>query len=264
MWNYRIVMICRDFPLLYSVQLDGHADEREQTALQQHLRECADCRRRAAQMRSLRADLRALESPQSPPRGRAKMDLTSQIQAAMRVEARAYERVKRSRADLIDAWRTRLFSQGIGAVVSVGMFVMTLAGVMQPAYRTLALAQTVRSVILGDEPMLNEDMANGIRFKVLIFQPPPPPVFTPTGDLLRLGESLSEDDEIIASVKVGRDGRASINEIVGTPLDPKVKNRFSSAMTQQASFQRTPRAQATSAEAVVILSKVNIRASISS
>lgn len=258
-------MICREFPLLYSAQLDGHADEREQMVLQRHLRECPACRRQAAEMRSLGADLRALEMPQPPlMAGRAKMDLTSQIQAALRVEARAYERVKRTRADLLDVWRTRLYSQGIGTLVSVAMFVITLAGVMQPAYRTLALAQTVRIVILGEEPTLDESMANNIRFKVLIFQPPPPPVFTPTGDLLKLSESLSEDDEIIATLKVGRDGRASINEITGTPLDQNVKNKFSSAMTQQASFQRTPRAQAASAEAVVILSKVNIRASLSS
>ncbi|MDQ3013368.1 MAG: zf-HC2 domain-containing protein [Acidobacteriota bacterium] len=258
-------MICREFPLLYSAQLDGHAEEREQMALQRHLRECPACRRQAAEMRSLGADLRTLPVPQPPlMAGRAKMDLTSQIQAALRVEARAYERVKRTRADLIDVWRTRLFSQGIGAVVSVAMLVMMLAGVMQPAYRTLALAQTVKSLILGDEPVLEESAANNIRFRVLIFQPPPPPVFAPTGDLLKLGESLSEDDEIIATLKVGRDGRASINEITGTPLDQTVRNKFSSAMTQQASFQRTPRAQATSAEAVVILSKVNIRASISS
>jgi hypothetical protein len=256
-------MICRDFPLLYSAQLDGHADEREQAALQRHLRECPDCRRGAAEMRCLRADLRALETPQPPPMaGRAKMDLTSQIQAALRVEARAYERIRRSRADLIEVWRTRLFSQGIGALISVAMFLMTLAGVMQPAYRTLALAQTVKDVMgLGDEPVLEEAIATDIRFKVLIFQPPPPPVFAPTGELLKLSESLSEDDEIIATVKVHRDGRASINEIVGTPLDPTLKNRFSTAMTQQASFQPTSRAQATSAEAVVILSKVNIRAS---
>jgi len=257
-------MICRDFPLLYSAQVDGHADERDQMALQRHLRECAACRRRAAEMRSLRSELQALEPPPPPQVGRAKMDLTSQIQAALRVEARAYERVKRTRADLIDVWRTRLFSQGIGALISVAMFVLTLAGVMQPAYRTLALAQTVRNVFLGDDPVLEEAIATDVRFKVLIFQPPPPPIFTPTGDLLRLGASLSEGDEIMVAVKVGKDGRASINEITGTPLGADVKSRFSNAMTQQVSFQPTGRAQTTSAEAVVILSKVDIKASLSS
>ncbi len=245
-------MICREFSLLYSAQVDGHADEREQLALQRHLRECSSCRRRAAELRSLRSELQALETPQ--PKG----NLTAQLQAALRVEARAHERVKRSRADLMDAWRTRLFSQGVGALVSMGMFVLTLAGVMQPAYRTLALAKAATEVILEEE-----EIDPDIRLKVLLLQPPPPPVFTPSGELLNLGAGLAEGDEIIATVKVGKDGRASINEIHGAPHDPALVTRFSSAMTQQASFQPTRRAQATSAEAVVILSKVDIKANIS-
>jgi hypothetical protein len=245
-------MICREFSLLYSAQVDGHADERGQMALQRHLRECAGCRRRAAELRSLRSELRALAAPQ--PKG----NLTVQLQSAFRVEARAYERVKRSRADLIEAWRTRLFSQGVGALVSMGMFIMTLAGVMQPAYRTLALAKAATQVIL-DEEEIDPD----IRLRVLLLQPPPPPVFTPSGELLNLGAGLSEGDEIIATVKVRKDGRASINEIYGAPRDPAMVTKFSSVMTQQASFQPTRRAQATSAEAVVILSKVDIKANIS-
>ena len=99
----------------------------------------------------------------------------------VRVEARAHERVVRSRADLIESWRTRLFSQSIGALVSVAMFVVTLAGVMQPAYRTLALASAVRDVILGDDAVLEEQIASDTRLKlkVLLLQPPPPPIFTP-------------------------------------------------------------------------------------
>lgn len=255
-------MICQDFPLLYSAQLDGQADEREQVALQKHLRECADCRRRAAELRSLLSGLQALETPKLIKSSKAKLDLTSQIQAAMRVEARAYERVKRTRADLIEVWRTRLFSQGIGALVSVAMFITTLGGVMQPAYRTLALAQALREVLIGDEAELPQITDTGIQFRMAIFQPPPPPVFIPSGELLDLGASLSEDDEVIVTLKVRKDGRASINEMV-TPNDHATMTKFSTAITQQASFQPTPRKQATSAEAVVILSKIDIKASIS-
>jgi hypothetical protein len=245
-------MICREFSLLYSAQVDGHADEREQMALQRHLRKCGGCRRRAAELRSLRSELRVLEAPQ------AKGNLTVQLQAALRVEARAHERVERSRTDLIEVWRTRLFSQGVGALVSMGMFIMTLAGVMQPAYRTLALAKAATQVIL-EEDEIDPD----IRLRVLLLQPPPPPVLAPSGELLNLGAGLSEGDEIIATVKVRKDGRASINEIYGAPRDPAMVTKFSSVMTQQASFQPTRRAQATSAEAVVILSKVDIKANIS-
>ena len=81
-------MICRDFPLLYSAQLDGHATEHDQIALQRHLRECAVCRRSAAEMRSLRADLRALAAPLPSP------ELTGQIQKRLRQEAAARASVR--------------------------------------------------------------------------------------------------------------------------------------------------------------------------
>ena len=72
-------MNCREFSLLYSAQVDGHATEREQMDVQRHLRECAGCRRRAAELRSLRSGLLALETP------RPKGNLTTQLQAALRV-----------------------------------------------------------------------------------------------------------------------------------------------------------------------------------
>ncbi len=247
-------MICREFPLLYSAQLDGHADEREQMAVQKHLRECIVCRRTAAEMRTLRSELMVLELPKSL---KAKTDLTIQLQSALRVEARAHEQVKRSRRDLIDVWRTRLFSQGIGALVSTAMCLVIFAGVMRPAYRTLSLAQAASEVIWEDE------MANDIRFKLWVYQPPPPPVFTPSGEILDIGADLAEDDVIIVTLKVRRDGRASINEMVSPPSDPTMMNKFSNALTLKASFQPNRGVQATSAEAVVILSKVDVKASIS-
>lgn len=254
-------MVCQDFSLLYSAQVDGYADEREQVALQTHLRECAACRRRAAEMRSLRSALQALEMP-VPPASRSKLDLAVQIQGALRVEARAHEKVKRSRAELIDLWRMRLFAQGIGTVVSVAMLCVIMAGVMRPAFRTLTLAQAVRDVLTGNDDSLSPEMVAGIQFRMAIYQPSPPPVFAPSGELLHLGASLSEDDEIIATLKVRKDGRASINELVSTPGDPAVMDKFSDAITESASFQPASSPQTTSAEAVVILSKVDIKASL--
>src|SRR5262245_52667855 len=81
-------MICRDFPLLYSAQLDGHAAEHEQISLQRHLRECALWRRSAAEMRSLRANLRALAAPLPAP------ELTGQIQNRLRQEAASRARAR--------------------------------------------------------------------------------------------------------------------------------------------------------------------------
>lgn len=238
--------------MFYSAQLDGHAAEAEQLWLQQHLRACITCRRRAAELRSLRADLRALETP---PAQRA---LTARIQWSLRAEARAQERLTRQRADWVDVWRTRLFSQGIGALVALAVFLVSITGVLRPAYRALALAQVATQVIFEDTDQFEEAGHDGIRLKVLLLQPPPPPVFSPSGELLSVGANLAEDDVIIATVKVRKDGRASIDQIGGTQRDPAVVEKFSNVLIQQASFQPTRQKQTTSREAVVILSKVNI------
>src|SRR5262245_47480186 len=128
-------MICSDFPLLYSAQLDGHAAEHDQIALQRHLRECVVCRRGAAEMRSLRANLRALAAPLPAP------ELTRQIQNRLRQEAatRAHGRAARapgggiswgdvrrfwfnSFANWLNDRRAKIFSQGVGAIVSLPLF----------------------------------------------------------------------------------------------------------------------------------------------
>src|SRR5262245_29481956 len=93
-------MICRDFPLLYSAQLDGCADEREQLALQNHLRECPECRRRAAEMRCLVSDLNALGESRVLKQRAREMEMTAQFQWALHREARLQDSNARQRADL--------------------------------------------------------------------------------------------------------------------------------------------------------------------
>src|SRR5262245_64630738 len=128
-------MICRDFPLLYSAQLDGHAAEHDQIALQRHLRECSICRRSAAEMRSLRANLRALAAPLPAP------ELAGQIQNRLRQEAAARARGRAAQipgvgiswadirrfwfnsfANWLDERKAKIFSQGVGAIVSLPLF----------------------------------------------------------------------------------------------------------------------------------------------
>ncbi|MGH9845307.1 MAG: anti-sigma factor family protein [Blastocatellia bacterium] len=236
-------MSCRDFSSLYSAQMDGRAGEAEQTALRQHLGECLTCRRRATEMRSLRADLQSL----TPPRSRR--TLPGEIQIALRQEAATRAGAARRRADLFDLWRMRAFSQGVGAVVSMCLFLFVITGVFRPAYRTLALALAASELIFEDPT---------IRLKL------PPPLFEPDGDLLRVGASLSENEEIVAMVKVRKDGRASVDQIV-TPLnDPAMMTKFSNVITQKASFQPTRPDQNIRPEAVVIMIAMRVpgRASI--
>jgi hypothetical protein len=249
-----MVMNCREFPLLYSAQVDGRANEHEQAVLQKHLRECITCRRRAAEMRCLISDLRGLAELRLLET--QKQEMTAQIQATLDREARLQASYARQRADLLDLWRTRLLSQSIGTLVSMALFIVVLMNIFKPAHRAMALAQAATDVIWSNPS--SEEIRHQALLKASLLQPPPPPVFSPSGELLNVGASLSAEDEIMATVKVRKDGRASIDQIVVSPSDPSVVTRFSSVMTQQASFQPARRNQHTSAEAVVIFSKVNI------
>lgn len=233
---------------MYSAQVDSQASEAEQIAIQRHLRECAECRRQAAGIRRLRAELGGLSRPQS------EAGLNGQIRLALRQEAALLARTAEKRADRIAVWRMRLFSQTIGTAVSLCLFFAVIAGILKPAFRALALASAAQEVIFEET---NQD---AIKLKVLLLQPPPPPVFTPNGELLGIGAKLSEDEEIIATVRVMKDGRASINNIVAPSSDPSVTARFSSVITHRASFQPTTPDRNISADAVVILSTVNITA----
>jgi hypothetical protein len=248
-------MICRAFTSLYSAQLDGCAEESEQLALQQHLRECGGCRRSAAELRSLRWDLAALNPPKATP------TLKGEIQIALREEAELRATENRRRQDSIDLWRVRIFSQSIGAVVSLCLFFFVITGVFRPAYHTISLALDAPDAIFSD--VVFDDPTMKLK-SLLLLPPPPPPVFAPNGDLLSVGASLAEDEEIIATLKVSKDGRASINQIVAPVNDPSVMTKFSNVIMQQASFQPVRPKEYISREAVLIMFSMNVpgRASI--
>lgn len=244
-------MSCKEFPLLMSAQVDGYAAEREQLEVQHHLRECSLCRWYAADVRGLRADLRALEIHRPASLG---PDLTAQIQAALKCDMRLYGNPTRRRQDLIDLWMMRLFSQGIGAVVSLALFAFVVTAVFKPAYRAL-LAQ-VEPVVVIEEASVDP----AIRYRVLILQPPPPPAFSPDAALLELGQNLPAGGEIIATVNVNhRSGRARLDEVVERPSDSGFANKLSAALYQKASFQPLRR-HTSSSNAVIVFGKVNISA----
>ncbi len=255
-----VAMSCKEFPLLMSAQVDGHATEREQAKLQQHLRACAACRRYAADLRRLRADLALSEAPK-PPLGNGP-DLTLQIQAALQRETRIHGNPVQRRQDLIDLWLMRLVAQGIGTAVSLVLFVFVVTAVFRPAYRTLLASVPEPQVVTADDPV---DPA--IRYRVLILQPPPPPAFNPHEALLQLGQNLPEDSEIIATVRVnGKNGRARLGQLLeqsgllNAGNDPTLLSRFSTVLYQQASFQPLRRNEFTSPNAVIVFGKMNISA----
>jgi hypothetical protein len=244
-------MTCRDISKLVSAQLDGRLRAPEEARLEAHLSECAICRVRATELRCLREDLQLLD------RRVPSLEISAGVMAALQHEARLQARAARSRKDRLDVWRMRLFSQGVGAVVSLALFAMLTSVILKPIYRTVALAQVV-----AEEAGYTET-ADEIRQLRWALMPPlpnnPRPVFDPSGALLFFSKSFSGDDEVIVAVKIGADGRASVQQVVEPPRDPAVLTRLSTALYQQASFQPAARrGRFISSDAVLMFSKVNI------
>jgi anti-sigma factor RsiW len=257
-------MICRDFSSLYSAQIDGHAAEYDQVALQRHLRECVTCRHHAAEMRSLRADLRALATPRSSP------GLTGQIQMRLRQEAEARARVRpsvilgvgvswddirrfwfNSFANWLDGRRAKIFSQGVGAIVSLPLFFIVVTEVFRQAYQTMPSSSLATQEVYEEAD--NEATRSERLFKAALFPSPPPPVLNPTYELVGAAASLREED-VILTAEVRKDGGASKVTYVVPPNDPSIQAKLSTAMSQRGLFYKPN--QNISSIAVVYLSSI--------
>jgi len=257
-------MICRDFPLLYSAQLDGHAAEHDQIALQRHLRECVVCRRSAAEMRTLSGDLRASVAPLPPP------ELTGQIQKRLRQEAAARARVRPAQvpgvgiawSDIRRFWfnsfanwlvgrRAKIFSRGIGAIVSLPLFFVVVTEVFKQAHSTLAPATSAPQTIFEDSN--DEALRYQGLLKAALFPSPPPPVLNPTYEFVGAVASLREED-VILTAEVRKDGGASKVTYVVPPNDPSIQEKLSTAMSQRGIFVKPN--QNISPVAVVYLSSI--------
>lgn len=241
-------MICRDFPLLYSAQLDGHAAEHDQIALQRHLRECAVCRRSTAEMRSLRADLRVLAAPQLPP------ELAGQIQKRLRQEATARAQVRSAQAsgvvigwgdirrfwfnsfaNWLDGYRAIIFSQSVGAIVSLLLFFVVVTEIFKQAHLAAAPAASTTQAIFKDQS--DEALRSQGLIKAALFPSPPPPALNPTYELADVAASLREEDVILAA-EVRKDGGARKVTYVVPPNDPSIQEKLSTAMSQRGIFYK--------------------------
>jgi hypothetical protein len=261
-------MICRDFPLLYSAQLDGHAAEYDQIALQRHLRECVVCRRSAVEMRRLRTDLRALAAPLSSP------ELTGQIQMRLRQEADARARIRpnlipglginwndirrfwfNSVANWLDGRRAKIFSQGIGAIVSLPLFFVVVTEVFKQAY-PIASAATSAAQTVYEDPDDKADRSQGL-IKAALLPAPPPPILNPTYELVGAAANLRKEEDVIFIAEIRKDGGAAKVTYAMPPNDPSIQERLSTAMAQRGIFFHGVKSnQNTSPIAVVYLSSV--------
>src|SRR5262245_5440537 len=266
-------MICRDFPVLYSAQLDGHAAGHDQLALQRHLRECAMCRGSAAEMRSLRADLRALAAPLSDP------ELSGQIQKRLRQEA---ARMAEARAQVLqipgaginwvefrkfwfntfanwmDGWRAKIFSQSVGAIVSLLLFFVVVTEVFKQAYWQAyqALPSTIwETQVVSEDPNDKALIYQGL-LRAALLPSPPPPALNPTYEFVDVATSLREQDVFFAA-EVRKDGAATVMYLV-PPNDPSVQAKLSTAMSQRGIFNKPN--QHISTVAIVYLSSITTTA----
>jgi len=265
-------MNCRRFSELYSGFLDNALGAEEKTAVEEHLRYCLGCRRIASELRCLRQDLSLLGQDQS--RGLNGSDLSLRIMSAIRQDAKAQVQSQNRRDEFFDRLRMRVFSQSVGTVVSVLLLLSVTTGVLGPAYRsTLAVARAAMNHAVVDSvgfEQLEAQFAvpDEVRIKILLLEPPPPPpVFSPSGAVLGIGETFSDEDLIIATVQVRRDGRASITEVVGgaddatavDKLDAAAVDKLTNALIQHANFQPARRGQSSTTQAVLMFSKINIQ-----
>jgi hypothetical protein len=261
-------MICRSFSELYSAFVDGVATTEEQTVVEEHLRSCLGCHRRATQLRCVRSDISSLERDVfSREYGLEESGdpLSAEIVSSLYREARWLAQAAGRHADFIDRWRMRIFSQSVGALVSILLLAASATGVLGPAYRaTLSmtrLAMHYTSVVPIDFQKLEAqfEVPEEVRYKMLLLEaPPPPPVFNPSGAVLGFGETLGEEDLFIATVKVRKDGRASVTEIVDGTDDPVAMGKLSDALIQQANFQPRRRRHYATSQAVLMFGKINI------
>lgn len=245
-------MTCRDSSLLISAQLDGCLNAHEEWQFEAHLSECPACHRQAAELRCLSENLRSL-GHQSPS-----TEMMAEIVVALRQEARLQNRTARRRADQLDIWRMRIFSQSVGTAVSFVLFLFLVTVILKPIYRTAALASVVVAEAAG-YPDNSEEIR---KFRQALIPPGPQPVFDPDpkGALLGLSKSFSADDEfVVMVVKVDVDGRASVKQVVEPPRDPSAVTNFSNALFQQVSFQPAARrGHFVTSDAVLMFSKVNV------
>jgi hypothetical protein len=213
-------------------------------------------------------------------------ELTGQIQKRLRQEAAARARrraaqvpgggiswgdVRRfwfnSFANWLDGRRAKIFSQGVGAIVSLPLFFLVVPQVFKGAHvLTEAFKQdhlTLTQPVLAPPPAPpaifqyrnDEAMRYEAQLKAALIYPPPPPALNPNPEFQWLAASLSEGD-VILTAEVRRDGGVAKVTYYVPPNDPLVQEKLSTAMSQRGIFQGVKPNQNISPIAVVYLSSI--------
>jgi hypothetical protein len=230
-------------------------------------------------MRSLRANLRALAAPLPAP------ELTGQIQKRLRQEAASCAIVRAARvpgggiswgdvrrfwfnsfANWLDGRRAKIFSQGVGAIVSLPLFFLVVpqvfkgANVLTEAFRQdhLTLNAPVQAPLAPTaifQYRNDEALRYQAQLKAALIYPPPPPAFNPNPEFQGVAARLIEED-VLLTAEVGKDGGADKVTYYVPPNDPSVQEELSTAMSQRGAFQGVKPNQNISSIAVVYLSSI--------
>ena len=268
----RSYMICRRFTELYSAYLDDALGGEEKAALEEHVRSCFSCRRMASEVRCVRDEVSSLT--RLPDQSLNAAILSAQIVSAISSEARTQIQSQNRRDEFFDRMRVRIFSQSVGTLVSILLLLSVTTSVLGPAYRatldvaSVAMNQAVARYIGFGQLESEIAVPDELRIKILLHEPPPPPpVFNPSGAVLGIGETLSEEGVIFATVQVRNDGRASITQVVDSQdaaalekvTDSAAVDKLTDALIQHANFQPSRRRQNSTSQAVLMFSKINIQ-----
>lgn len=234
------------------------ASASERARLAAHLAACRTCRQAAVELQRQHDELRLIGLERGLDRAEAARAavMVQDTLVALQIEARRQRQIARHKADRIDALRTWLLSQSVGAVVSVLLLFMLVSAILKPAHRAFKLLQAAQQTVA--QPDEAEEIAQ-LKDLLLPPEPGPKPVFDPHGALLGFSRNLQEEGEFVVVAWVGADGRAAVKKVIEQPQNPAVIRQLHNALYQQASFRPAYRhGRFITSDAVLMFSKVNI------
>ncbi|PYP86835.1 MAG: hypothetical protein DMF61_11550 [Blastocatellia bacterium AA13] len=115
-------MKCKEFEVIASTCFDGEADEHETASYRAHLDECVICRGVQHQIKSTSQVLKNLKPVEVP------MELHGYIMSEARLESSGEAALGQRLLKILLSFNPRLVSYGAGALASLMMFSITLAG----------------------------------------------------------------------------------------------------------------------------------------
>jgi len=167
-------------------------------------------------------------------------------------------------ANWLDGFRAKIFSQSIGAIISLLLFFVVITEVFKQSYR--ASYRVLDLATFATRTIFEDPNDEALRYQAalkaaLVYTPPPPSLLNPIGEFrgaVAAVASLREED-VVLTAEIRKDGAAKVMYVV-PPNDPSVQQKLSTAMAQRGTFQGIKLNQNNSTDVVVYLSSITITA----